>query len=96
MAVAYCLTVTRDGNSGHTPQGVTVSELALMDGAQRVPVPYGRGNDWVCPACEQIIPPTQVRFLGKPPRYAHLLNDVIRCTCGFIFSPRSEALVLRR
>ena len=38
----------------------------------------------------------RVTFLGKPPKYANSLNDIIRCPlCGYIFSPRSEATVLR-
>lgn len=84
-----------------------VSELALLDDVQKVVVPFGDGRNWICPNCEarlSVVAEGQDRlhalFLGKPPKYAHLLNDIIRCTgdagCGFIFSPRSEAIVLRR
>lgn len=73
------------------------SELALVEGGvEYVPVPWV-GNHWVCPNCEEEIPPLRVVFLGKPPKYANMLHDIIRCCwCKFNFSPRSEATVLRR
>lgn len=81
-------------NSHAQPTGISASELHLM-GAERIPVPW-RGNSWFCPNCEQTIPPLRVQFLGKPPKYAHVLHDVIRCTfCKFTFSPAMEAFVLR-
>lgn len=86
------------------PMGLQVSEIILDETVERIPVPFsGVGNNWQCPQCEQVIPPRRVRFLGKPPKYAHMLNDVIQCTmlvdnrqCGYIFSPASEVLVIRR
>lgn len=91
-------------NSSNRPEGVQTSELTLVEGAERVSVPYGGGNQYVCPQCEKPIPPLRLVFLGKPPRYAHVLNDIIKCTnrddegreCRYIFSPRSEAVVLHQ
>lgn len=83
------------GSSSNVPEGVRVSELTLVEGAQRVAVPP-KGNQWLCPNCEQLIPPLRIVFLGKPPKYREQLNDCIKCPhCKFIFSPRSEAIVLR-
>ena len=87
------------------PEALTVSELVLDETVERIPVPWGGGNNWMCPSCEQVIPPRKVRFLGKPPKYAHVLNNVIQCSnmigtpprsCGYILSPASEVLVIRR
>ncbi len=78
-------------------RGVAATEVSLVEGAQRVPVPFGGGNEYVCPQCEKSIPPLRTVFLSKPPKYSHVLNDVIKCAnCKFIFSPRMEAYVLRQ
>lgn len=46
------------------------------------------GNEYVCPNCRAIIPTRKIVLMAKPPRFAHLLNDVIRCCyCNFIWSP---------
>ncbi len=51
------------------------------------------GNEYVCPNCHGIIPTRLLRTLNKPPQYAHLLNDVIRCAfCDFVFSYRGSHL----
>jgi len=92
-------------NSSNHPEGQVVSELSLVEGVRRVPVPPpNSGNQYICPQCERPIPPLRLVFLGKPPQYAHLLNDIIKCTnrdedgreCRYIFSYRSEVLILRR
>lgn len=45
------------------------------------------GNRYVCPNCELVIPTRALWTLAKPPRYAHLLNDIIKCpNCNFMFS----------
>ncbi len=45
------------------------------------------GNEYVCPNCNGIIQTYLLRTLFKPPSYAHLLNDIIKCCfCGFFFS----------
>lgn len=80
------------------PQGTPTGELSLAENARRVPVPFGGGNEYVCPNCLEAIPNRRVIYLAKPPQFAHLLNDVIRCPrerCRFVFSPRSEAVVVR-
>lgn len=78
------------------PTGVVTSELSLVGTVERIPVPWS-GNLWVCPSCEQSIPPLRVQVLGKPPKYAQMLHDVIRCCwCKFSFAPMMEAVVLRR
>lgn len=65
-------------------------------GARRVPVPWN-GNEWLCPNCEKNIPPLRTVFLGKPPKYAAYLHDVVKCCwCKFAFAPKNEATVLRR
>ena len=77
------------------PTGIAASELHLTGQAQRVVVPWN-GNEWMCPQCERIIPPLRVQVLGKPPKYAHVLHDVIRCCwCKFSFAPALEVYVLR-
>lgn len=49
------------------------------------------GNEYVCPNCRGVIPTRLLRPLNKPPRYAHLLNDIIRCCfCDFVFSYRGS------
>ena len=92
-------------SSSNKPEPSPTSALALVEGVQRVSVPPPQlGNQYVCPQCEKPIPPLRLVFLGKPPNYAHLLNDVIKCTnrdeqgreCRYIFSYRSEAFVLRQ
>ena len=83
-------------DAGPVPSGVAASELSLIGtGVSREAVPWV-GNEWLCPNCEMRIPPLRVQFLGKPPKYAHMLHDVIRCCwCRFAFSPMMEATVLR-
>lgn len=77
-------------------EGTPVSELVLADQARRVQVPYGGGSEYVCPNCERAIPTRKQIRLAKPAKHEHVLNDVLRCPfCQFIFSPRSEATVLR-
>ena len=86
-----------------------VSELSLVEGAREVPVPYGGGSEYVCPSCERPIPNRLQVRMAKPPKYEAVLNDVLKCPlpavgpfakdgarCGFIFSPKATALVLRR
>jgi hypothetical protein len=59
-------------------------------------VPYV-GTEYVCPSCEMPIPNDKLLILKKPPRYAHLLNDVFRCPeCRLIFSYRSRAVAITR
>lgn len=63
--------------------------------ARRIAPPDGVtpyvGNEYVCPNCNGVIPTRLLRTLNKPPRYAHLLNDVIRCCfCDFVFSYRGS------
>lgn len=52
------------------------------------PVPY-RGNEYICPQCRSVIPTRKLILMAKPPRFAHLLNDIIKCCyCNFLFSYR--------
>lgn len=45
------------------------------------------GNRYVCPNCCKAIPTRQLVTLAKPPRFQHLLNDIIKCPhCNFMFS----------
>lgn len=65
--------------------------------AAKVPVPWTDDNTWLCPNCEKKIPALRVIFLGKPPKYAHMLHDIVKCCwCRFAFAPMQEATVLRR
>lgn len=74
---------------------VPVEALESVEGAVQVTVPFGGGNDYVCPNCQRLLPPRRTMFLSKPPMYVHVLNDVIKCSwCKFIFSPK-QATVLR-
>jgi hypothetical protein len=51
-------------------------------------------NRWVCPFCERIIPIRLSSMITKPPNWAELLNDIIRCgMCGKHFSPRGGLIV---
>lgn len=79
------------------PRMVRATDLdQVPGGAERVAVPW-RGNRWVCPHCEVEIEPLDLLFYGKPPKYADLLHDIIKCPhCLCAFAPRSEATVLRR
>lgn len=53
------------------------------------------GKDYLCPQCEQLIPTRKQRLLAKPAKFANVLNDIHRCPhCQFIFSPKSDALVV--
>jgi hypothetical protein len=87
---------------GPSSVGNEISELVLADGAQRVTVPWN-AKEYICPACEQPIPNRRLIYLAKPPKYAHVLNDVLKCPsrlpsgapCRFVFSPRSDVVVLR-
>jgi hypothetical protein len=88
---------TPDDAAPRTPPGNRTSELMLAEGAERVTVPFA-GKEYICPACEEPIPNRRIIYLGKPAKYAHVLNDVLKCprsVCRFIFSPRSDAIVVR-
>lgn len=51
-----------------------------------VVLPYPK-DEYVCPACQQSIPTRKQITLSKPARFAHLLNDIMKCPhCTFIFS----------
>lgn len=51
------------------------------------------GRDYLCPQCERLIPTRKQRLYAKPAKFAHVLNDIIRCPhCEFIFSPKADAL----
>ena len=76
------------------PTGVVASELTLMGAVEKVAFPWS-GNEWLCPQCEQTIPPLRLQFRGKPPKYAHVLHDVIRC-CWCKFSSRRNSSSWRR
>lgn len=62
-----------------------------------VPIPYG-ASEYVCPACEQPIQTRKQINLAKPAKFAHRLNDVMKCpNCSFIFSYKlMSARVLRQ
>jgi len=77
-------------------RGVYASELSLADRATEVSVPYQGGSEYTCPNCEQQIPTRKQINLAKPAKYAHILNDILKCPfCSFVFSYRSRAVVLR-
>jgi hypothetical protein len=77
-------------------EGSPESELALLEDARIIPVPY-EGSLYTCPMCEKKIPTRLQIRLAKPPRFETLLNDILKCPyCKFIFSPRTTAVVLRR
>lgn len=74
---------------------VTTTELHLDDRAVEISVPY-MGVEYRCPSCETSIPTRKQNPMAKPAKYAHMLNDVMKCPfCNFIFSYRSKAVVLR-
>ena len=88
------------------PQGLTTDQLSLVPGgAQEVEILW-RGNVWFCPFCEEEMRPSETTILGKPPRYAHMLYDIIRHDkrkgsgqthgCGMSFAPKMRATVVRR
>lgn len=68
---------------------VVTAELDLTDQSfefVEVRQPYGR-DMFLCPQCEQPIATRKQQTLAKPARFAHLLNDVMKCpNCAFIFS----------
>lgn len=73
-----------------------LSELHLSEDAREIPVPYS-GSEYLCPNCEQHIPTRKQINLSKPAKYAHTLNEIMKCPfCSFIFSYRSRAVVLAR
>jgi hypothetical protein len=77
-------------------EGSPTSELALLEEAREVPVPYS-GSEYVCPSCEQAIPTRKQIRLSKPALWERALNDVFKCPyCNFVFSPRSTAHVIRQ
>ena len=78
-------------------EGSPASELRFLDeGAREVPIPFGGGAEYTCPACEQGIPTRRQIRMAKPAKYEHVLNDLFKCPfCNFIFSPKSRATVLR-
>lgn len=80
-----------------TKEGAPTSELSLVDDrAREVPIPYGGGSEYLCPACEQHIPTRRQIRLSKPAKYETTLHDVLKCCyCNFIFSPKSTATVVR-
>jgi hypothetical protein len=56
------------------------------------PTPF-RGNEYICPNCRAVIPTRKIVLMAKPPRFAHLLNDIIRCCyCNFLFSYRGLSI----
>lgn len=76
-------------------RALPAGELRLADGAMEVPVPYP-GPEYVCPNCERKIPTRKQQNMAKPAKYAHALNDVMKCCwCSFIFSYRSTMYILR-
>lgn len=73
----------------------TPAEPRVSIPADAEPTPY-RGNEYVCPNCRSVIPTRKIALMAKPPRFAHLLNDIIRCCyCNFLFSYRRESVGLR-
>jgi hypothetical protein len=75
---------------------VTATELHLDDSAREVAVPYA-GSEYLCPNCEQHIPTRKQINLSRPAKYAHVLNEIMKCPfCMFIFSYRSRAVVYSR
>lgn len=79
-----------------TPEGSPTSELALLDEAKVITVPF-QGDEYVCPSCEKPIPTRKQIRLAKPARYEEGLNDILKCPyCNFIFSPKTVAVVLRQ
>lgn len=77
-------------------EGAPESELALLEDARIIPVPFD-GIEYTCPDCERKIP-TRIQIrMAKPARFESALNDILKCPyCKFIFSPRTTAIVLRR
>lgn len=71
-----------------------------LDAAEaiEVAVPYPH-DEFICPSpnCGRAIEWRKQIILSKPARYAHLLNDVLKCPyCGIIFSYKtSVARVIR-
>lgn len=61
-----------------------------------VAVPYPH-DEYICPSCQKPIETRKQIMLSKPARFAHMLNDVMKCPhCGIIFSYRTTvARVLR-
>lgn len=79
-----------------TSEGAPESELALLEDARIIPVPF-EGDQYTCPSCERSIPTRMQIRMAKPARYETVLNDILKCPfCKFIFSPRNTAVVLRR
>ncbi len=78
-------------------EGQPTSEIGLADEhARRVPIPYGGGSEYTCPSCESAIPTRRQIRLAKPAAWETRLNDILKCPfCNFLFSPRSEATVMR-
>ena len=78
-------------------QGAPASELSLADDrARRVPIPQGH-SEYTCPSCEASIPTRRQIRMAKPANWETRLHDVLKCPfCNFIFSPRSEAIVVRQ
>lgn len=69
-----------------------------LDAFYEVPIPYPR-DEFMCPSptCGRSIELRKQIILAKPARFAHELNDVLKCPyCGIIFSPRIQyARVMR-
>lgn len=77
-------------------EGAATGELALLDEAREVPVPFN-GSEYVCPSCEQAIPTRRQIRMSKPARWEQALNDVFKCPfCNFVFSPKLTAHVIRQ
>lgn len=78
------------------PQAVPSTELALLDEVQRISVPPNQ-QGWVCPKCGIAIGRDRIIALNRPHHLREALNECLKCwACGFVWSPRNEAYVLRR
>ena len=73
-------------------EGPRELDLTVPSDFVEVPIPYGQ-DEYICPSCGQAIPTRKQINLSKPARYAHMLNDVMKCwQCSFIFSYKTTTV----
>jgi hypothetical protein len=84
-----------EDQDGVVTREVPAERLIQASGAREISVPYS-GTEYTCPSCEMKIPTRKQRPMSKPAKYAHMLNDVLKCPyCSFVFSYRLRAVVLQ-
>lgn len=72
------------------------SEYVVLERIKRVMIPWGGGNELICPGCGKVCEPLRTMSYWRPPQFIDVLYEIYRCpNCRLAFAPKREALVIR-